>query len=110
MPTRPDTHRIERADLPSHVSPRPPESRPSAARRGYDGTWQRLRKLALHSSPVCSECGRLATEVHHVKPISEGGERLEQANLLPLCKACHSRITGHARVGIPGPVSGDLTL
>lgn len=29
-------------------------------------------------------------------PISEGGELLDPANLVPLCTACHSRITSQA--------------
>lgn len=33
-----------------------------------------------------------ATEVHHIKPLSEGGTN-DLNNLMPLCKSCHSRIT-----------------
>jgi 5-methylcytosine-specific restriction endonuclease McrA len=97
MPSSPPTHRATPAPpMPAHHAPRPDE-RPSPSARGYDRTWQRLRKMALHASPVCAECGRLATEVHHMRPIADGGARLEQANLQPLCHACHNRETARAR-------------
>ncbi|HHV04214.1 MAG TPA: HNH endonuclease [Bacteroidales bacterium] len=45
---------------------------------------------------VCEECkkqGKLTpTEVHHIKPMSEGGTH-DWDNLMSLCKSCHSRIT-----------------
>ena len=37
-----------------------------------------------------------AEEVHHKKPLSEGGTH-ERDNLIALCKSCHSRI--HAERG-----------
>lgn len=47
--------------------------------------------------PVCNgygrPCGRPATEADHVVPIADGGARLDEANLQPLCKGCHSRKT-----------------
>jgi 5-methylcytosine-specific restriction protein A len=33
-----------------------------------------------------------AAEVHHILPLSQGGTHAE-ANLMALCKECHSRIT-----------------
>ena len=50
--------------------------------------------------PLCEECkknGRLtpATEVHHILPINHGGTH-EEANLMALCKPCHSRITAES--------------
>lgn len=38
-------------------------------------------------------CGRVACEVHHIKPLrtTEGwGERLEQSNLMGVCTQCHN--------------------
>ena len=32
-----------------------------------------------------------ANEVHHKKPLSEGGEKYNFMNLAALCKKCHSR-------------------
>lgn len=85
MPTRPPTHKPQR--LPA------PDGRPSSARRGYGSTWRRLRLLALAAHPVCRHCGREeATEVDHQVALAAGGSN-DLANLVPLCKRCHSRKT-----------------
>lgn len=40
----------------------------------------------------CSECGRAGRlEVHHVKPLAEGGAAYDLANLRVLCRPCHFR-------------------
>jgi 5-methylcytosine-specific restriction protein A len=56
-----------------------------------------LRKAFLSKFPLCQMCkeaGLLvpATEVHHVVPLADGGTD-DEANLMPLCKSCHSRFT-----------------
>lgn len=56
--------------------------------------------MYLARNPLCVVCGRLgrvraATEVHHVKPIAEGGSDADE-NLMALCTPCHSRITRQA--------------
>lgn len=94
MPTRPPTHRP--AQLPRHDTAPREDHRESAAARGYDATWRRLRLMKLARNPLCEPCERaglltVAIEVHHVKPLSEGGERLSLANLESLCRACHER-------------------
>lgn len=82
----PGTHRC--ADHATHYD----DNRPSAARRGYDRRWRRLRKYYLSKHPVCVRCGRPATEVDHIIPLADGGTHHED-NLQPLCKPCHSRKT-----------------
>ena len=72
------------------------KDRGSASKRGYDRAWQRLRKWFLNRYPLCQEtdCQAAAAEVHHVIPISERPDlRLDQANLMSLCKSCHSAKT-----------------
>lgn len=75
------------------------ERRGSAAQRGYDSTWRRLRIAYLSRNPLCANCkqrGRIvpAAEVHHIRPIAEAPElRLNTDNLMALCKPCHSTIT-----------------
>ena len=63
----------------------------------YGWQWRKLRARFLSVHALCEQClsqGRYtaATEVHHIKPLSDGGTN-EEKNLMPLCKACHSRIT-----------------
>lgn len=66
-------------------------------RERYGYQWRKLRALFLSRNPLCEMCrheGRFtdATEVHHIKPLSEGGTNNIE-NLMALCKSCHSRIT-----------------
>ena len=70
--------------------------------RGYDqherygSAWRRIRDRHLAGHPLCEQCkerGRyvLATLVHHIRPISEGGTH-DESNLMSLCVSCHERI------------------
>jgi len=73
--------------------------RGTAAQRGYDATWQRLRRMKLAREPLCYDCMegggwvRLATEVHHIIALRDGGQNTF-ANLMSLCKSHHSQRTG----------------
>jgi 5-methylcytosine-specific restriction protein A len=72
-------------------------TRPSAARRGYDATWRKIRLDHLRRHPVCVECERLGlavpgTDVDHVVPLARGGTHTG-ANLQSLCHIHHSRKT-----------------
>ena len=63
----------------------------------FDARWRKTRALFLSKHPLCAHCLESgfyvpATEVHHIKPISEGRDDSEE-NLMALCKSCHSRIT-----------------
>ena len=63
----------------------------------YNYQWRRLRERFLQKNPLCEMCkeqGRytIAMEVHHIKPLSEGGTN-DLNNLMALCKSCHSKIT-----------------
>jgi len=68
--------------------------RPSAAKRGYGSSWQRFRAWKLANYPICQYpgCERMATDVHHLTPLSEGGENSDQ-NTVCLCHQHHSQIT-----------------
>ena len=67
--------------------------RGTAAQRGYDATWRRLRKMVLNRQPICQACGRRpATEVDHIIPKARGGDDSFE-NLAGLCRPCHSRKT-----------------
>jgi len=52
---------------------------------------QRLRMALLADQPFCG-CGRVATIRDHIVPLAEGGTDTE-ANVQPLCAACHDAKT-----------------
>lgn len=71
---------------------RKPDERASAAARGYDRKWRRVRGAFLKAHPECGICGGKAEEVDHVVPLNEGGTH-KWSNLQALCKRCHSQKT-----------------
>ena len=63
----------------------------------YGHEWRRIRARYVAEHPLCEQCqkdGRLTPtqEVHHILPLSRGGTH-DFANLMALCKPCHSRIS-----------------
>ncbi|WP_418790928.1 HNH endonuclease [Phosphitispora sp. TUW77] len=75
--------------------------RDPATKKRYGRTWKRIRDRYIADHPLCEQCkksGKIthAQEVHHIKPLSEGGTNAED-NLMSLCSSCHSEIT--ARTG-----------
>jgi len=72
--------------------------RGSAAARGYDSAWQKLRKQILRRDKgLCQQClkqGKLrpARMVDHVVPKFECGTDAEE-NLQAICKNCHDAKT-----------------
>lgn len=90
-------------------------ARPSAARRGYDSRWRRVRRMKLAMNPICEECKvngiiTAANEVDHITPLAHGGTH-HLDNLRSLCKSCHSRKTmtelNTARTEASGKGRGD---
>jgi 5-methylcytosine-specific restriction protein A len=66
-------------------------------RKHYGRAWKRIRDRYVAVHPLCERCekdGRLTPtqEVHHIKPLSEGGTH-DVNNLMALCSSCHSGIT-----------------
>ena len=70
------------------------------SKRFYNSpAWRRLSRLQLKREPLCEECLKAervtAAEIaDHIKPIREGGARLDTENLQSLCRACHNRKHG----------------
>jgi HNH endonuclease len=65
----------------------------------------------------CQQCGSTdKLEVHHIKPLAEGGEKYELSNLITLCRDCHVEVgrSGHPIVGQPlshpKPVGGETHI
>lgn len=71
---------------------RKPDTRPSAAARGYDRKWRRIRAQFIKKHPECAICGEPTQEVDHIIPLSNGGSN-RWDNLQPLCKTHHSQKT-----------------
>ena len=60
----------------------------------YGRRWRKIRDLYISSHPVCERCleaGRYVPvdEVHHIKPVTEGGSH-DEDNLISLCRSCHA--------------------
>ena len=71
--------------------------RDPATWKRYGRAWRRVRAVYIAKHPLCEECkksGRLtpANEVHHVVALADGGTH-DDANLMSVCKVCHSSIT-----------------
>lgn len=76
------------------------KARPSPSGRGYDRTWQKVRRAFVIAFPTCSTegCGAATTDVDHIKSIREAPHlRLEWSNLRAFCHPCHSRHTARTQ-------------
>jgi len=75
------------------------QQRGTPSERGYDTTWNKVRKAYLSKHPLCESCNKEhritpAAHVHHVQDISKRPDlRLDYDNLMSLCKPCHTKIT-----------------
>jgi 5-methylcytosine-specific restriction protein A len=86
---------------PSAQAPRP-DTRPTAATRGYDAKWRRTRGRYLQLHPRCEHagCAAPAVDVHHLDmrgPLGPRGH--DHANLQALCHSHHSTITARTTNG-----------
>ena len=91
---QPGCHRKQATKYCDEHTPNYDDTRPSFYRRGYTRAWEKLRGLKLALEPFCCDCGRIATEAHHIDRIRDGNPvvcGLER--LLPLCASCHSKRT-----------------
>ena len=71
--------------------------------------WKLLREWQITNYPLCYDCAlngrsRAATEVHHIRPFSEGSteeERMElllsPENITSLCHECHMKRHGYLK-------------
>ena len=69
----------------------------------YSGKrWRAVRRQYYQAHPLCEDClldGKTtpAEEVHHIKPLSAGGDPYSFSNLRSLCRSCH--LKEHHRLG-----------
>ena len=59
--------------------------------RKYGRAWKRIRDKYAKEHPTCEICGAPTEEIHHRKPISQGGDGSKE-NLMAVCRICHMRI------------------
>lgn len=64
--------------------------RRTTTRHTGNSRYRRLRAQVLQTHPACAYCGRVATEVDHIIPVSAGGTNTIH-NLAPACTACNRR-------------------
>jgi 5-methylcytosine-specific restriction protein A len=74
--------------------------RDPAAKKRYGRAWKRIRGRYIRAHPLCERCAKdmkitPAEEVHHIKPLSNGGTN-DEDNLMSLCKSCHSLISAES--------------
>jgi 5-methylcytosine-specific restriction endonuclease McrA len=62
--------------------------------------WQNARAAARkRDGERCRQCGSTdRLEVHHIKPLAEGGDRYELSNLTTLCHDCHVAVGGRSTI------------
>ena len=75
------------------------DNRPGSRQRGYNATWERVRKMKLNNQPLCEHCEKRArissaVLVHHIDhdPRNNSGE-----NLMSVCRDCHDELHSAVR-------------
>lgn len=56
--------------------------------------WRKLRSIYIKYHPLCVICSAPGEVVDHIKPIKQGGEPLDMANLQTMCHKCHNIKSG----------------
>lgn len=65
--------------------------------------WRRIKESVLMVHPLCQNCLKnLATEVHHVRPLTTANDDdelltlgFDSGNLMAVCTECHHQIHQH---------------
>ena len=61
--------------------------------------WNLIRARCIREHPSCIRCNiRQTEEIHHIIPISAGGDAFDYDNLIPLCYPCHLEVHAELRV------------
>ena len=94
MPNKPKTIR------PHWVPERKPYGRRTDNSKFYNSwPWRKLRKSFKERNPCCIKCEaegivRETKYVDHIVRIEDGGAKLDESNLQPLCKFHHDSKSG----------------
>jgi len=67
--------------------------------------WRKIKNNCIKENPLCELCLNEGNEnksddVHHITPLSQGGEPFLEDNLIALCQSCHSSIHGSAGIAV----------
>ena len=67
--------------------------------------WWKIKNNYIEENPLCELCLNEGNEnksedVHHITPLSHGGEPFLEDNLIALCQPCHGSIHGSAGIAI----------
>lgn len=67
--------------------------------------WSRVRRFVFKRDCYrCTRCGKAGRlECDHIKPLADGGEPYEPANLRTLCRGCHILVTRQQNRRPPTP-------
>lgn len=97
MPSAPPRvcRRCRRPAPKNGVCPCRPAWENSTHPSGHDRRWQLVRDAKKHDNPICerSGCRRPTTDVDHITPLAEGGDRYAWVNLQSLCSEHHTEKT-----------------
>ena len=77
---------------PGQPKPARRDTRATAAERGYDADWARLRRWYAGQYPICQwpGCTQPMQDVDHIIPIEHRPDlRLDATNLQSLCRSHH---------------------
>ncbi len=56
----------------------------------HSRAWKNKREQILSNNPFCVSCGKPAQMVDHKVAIKDGGSKLDDENLQPMCNPCHN--------------------
>lgn len=76
------------------------EERGNSNSRGYDFEWKKFRREFIKENPICDvvDCFEPVSDVHHIRSLRDGGNKLDKSNCQGLCHRHHSQVTGKYQV------------
>jgi len=69
------------------------------------GEWRKIKNNYIKENPLCELClnegnENKSNDVHHITPLSNGGDHFSEDNLIALCKSCHGSIHASGGIGV----------
>lgn len=76
-----------------YSAPRTPIPAQSAKRRVEQAERTRALRAVFGTNPICARCGGPADDCHELLSRARGGSITDPANLVALCRPCHTWVT-----------------